>query len=407
MYTNLAIVTAFAFLYSAFAKGIERTWVGGPIVFTLFGVLLGPLGAGILTLDVTNETLRALAEMTLALVLFNDAASADLGVLRSNLRIPERMLAIGLPLIILLGFAVGMLLFDELDLYEVAILATILAATDAALGKPVITNRRVPARIREGLNMESGLNDGICVPILFIFIALAVSASGEAGGISDALHLVTEEIGIGLAVGLVLAVLGGWMLRLSAEHDWLSETWMQVTVIALAIASFAAAQSIGGSGFIAAFSGGLLFGKITRQHKKVLLRASEGTGDAFALLTWVVFGSAIIGKVIGYISWPILLYSVLSLTLIRMLPIFLSLAGTSESTKSKLFMGWFGPRGLASIVFTIIVMNENLPGGETLAIVVVCTVCLSIIAHGITATPLSEAIGKRVSRQKNLSSSEH
>jgi NhaP-type Na+/H+ or K+/H+ antiporter len=399
MYIHLAILAAFAFFYSAIARGVERTWISGPIIFTVFGLLLGPLGLGILALDVTNSGLRLLAELTLALVLFNDAASADLGVLWSNFRIPGRMLSIGLPLTILLGFLVGVLVFDELSLFELAILATILAATDAALGKPVITNKKVPARIREGLNVESGLNDGLCVPILFVFIALAVSTADDGGGLAHALFLVAEEIGIGVAVGLVLAVLAGWVLRRSAEHDWLSETWMQITVIALAIAMFALAQGIGGSGFISAFIGGLMFGKITKQHKKVLLHASEGTGEAFALVTWVVFGSAIIGKVVGYFSWPILLYAVLSLTLIRMLPIVVSLAGTGERVENKLFLGWFGPRGLASIVFTIIVLNVNLAGGKTLGFVVVCTVCLSIIAHGLTAVPLAKAIGRRLGKE--------
>lgn len=400
MYQNLAILAVFAFLYSAFAKGIEQTWVSGPIIFTAFGLLMGPLGAGVLTLDVTNQTLRTLAEITLALVLFSDAASANLSALKKSVRIPERMLIIGLPLTILLGFVIGVLVFDEFTVYELAILATMLAATDAALGKPVITNKAIPVRVREGLNIESGLNDGICVPILFIFIALAVSTTSDAGGMKHALQLVIEEIGIGLVVGLSLAVMAGWVLTLSTKHDWLSETWMQITVFALAVASFAGAQSMGGSGFIAAFSGGLLFGKITKQHKKYLLRATEGTGDAFSLLTWAVFGSAIIGKAIEYLSWPIVLYSVLSLTLVRMLPVFISLAGTGERVKTKLFLGWFGPRGLASIVFALIVLNENLEGGKMLGAVVVCTVCLSIIAHGVTAIPMSKAIVEKIVRHQ-------
>jgi NhaP-type Na+/H+ or K+/H+ antiporter len=202
MYQNLAILAMFAFLYSAFAKGIEQTWVSGPIIFTSFGLLLGPLGAGVLTLDVTNQTLRTLAEITLALVLFSDAASANLSALKKSVRIPERMLIIGLPLTILLGFAIGVLVFDEFTLYELAILATMLAATDAALGKPVITNKAIPVRVREGLNIESGLNDGICVPILFIFIALAVSTKSDAGSMKHALQLVIEEIGIGLALNM-------------------------------------------------------------------------------------------------------------------------------------------------------------------------------------------------------------
>jgi NhaP-type Na+/H+ or K+/H+ antiporter len=399
VYTNLAILTIFAFFYSVFARGIERTWIAGPIIFTAFGFFMGPLGLGILTLDVTSEKLRTLAEISLALVLFNDASNANLSVLKDNLLLPKRLLGIGLPLTILLGFIIGILLFDELSFYEIAILATMLAATDAALGKPVITNKMVPPNIREGLNMESGLNDGICVPILYIFIDLALSQS-KSGGLNHALQLITKEIGIGLVVGILLAALSGKMLKLSLRHDWLSGTWKQITIVALAVACFSAAQTLGGSGFIAAFSGGLLFGKITKHHKEELLRGSEATGNTFALLTWIVFGSAVIEVVIDHANWSILLYSLLSLTLVRMLPVFISLANTGESTGNKLFLGWFGPRGLASIVFGIIVLDKNLPGGDTMATVVVCTVCLSIVAHGITALPMSTKIGEMAAKQK-------
>jgi sodium/hydrogen antiporter len=394
MYQNMALLAVLAFLYSTFAKGLERTWIGGPIIFTVFGVALGPLGADILSLNITSQTLRMLAEMTLAIVLFTDAANADLGVLRKSLLIPWRLLAIGLPLTILAGFAVGVVLFDELTVFELAILATMLAATDAALGKSVITNESVPARIRESLNIESGLNDGIAVPILFIFIALALNVSGDSGGVRDALVLVAEEIGIGLVVGLTLAAGAAWALSRSAENDWLSDVWMQITVFALAIACFATAQSMGGSGFIAAFSAGLLFGKMTQRHKHDLLRATEGTGDAFAWLTWTIFGAAVVARAIDSITWQILLYSVLSLTVVRMLPVFLSLTGTGERAENKLFLGWFGPRGLASIVFAIIVLDKNIPGANTLAVIVVCTVCISIIAHGVSAIPLSKVIAE-------------
>lgn len=393
MYENLAIIAIFAFLYSLLAARLERTWFSGPVVFISFGLLFGPVGFGFLQLDVTSEVLRTLAELTLAIVLFNDAASANIRVLKSSFHIPERLLLIGLPLTIVLGAGIGFLLFDELTMYEVIILSIMLAATDAALGQAVITNLAVPARLREGLNVESGLNDGLCVPFLFLFIALALDTAGSGGGAELAFHLVAEEIGIGLAVGVSLTAIAGWMIKQSTSREWLSETWREITVITLAFSCFALAQSWGGSGFIAAFAGGLLFGQITKQQKHALLRASEGTGSIFALITWVIFGAAVISKAIEQISWSIALYSILSLTLVRMFPVFLSLAGTGEQLRNKLFLGWFGPRGLASIVFTIIVLNENLPGGNTMAVVVVCTISLSIILHGISASPLATAIG--------------
>jgi len=289
-----------------------------------------------------------------------------------------------------------MALFGGLTLFEIAILATMLAPTDAALGKAVVTNEAVPANIREGLNVESGLNDGICVPILFVFLALATGSAGEGSTTSLALRLVAEEIGIGVLVGGGLTVLGAWLLKQCNHRDWITESWRQLPVIVLAVSCFAVAQILGGSGFIAAFTGGLLFGAIAKDHKPKLLLAAEGTGDTLALLTWVVFGAAVVGQAIHAFTWEVLVYAILSLTLVRMLPVFLTLAGMQLRTDEKLFMGWFGPRGLASIVFAVIVLNEHLPGGGTIVITVVCTILLSILLHGLSANPLVAALAARI-----------
>lgn len=398
MYQDLAILALFILVYSSVAGRVERTWVSGPILFTIFGLLIGPLGLDLLSFKTDGETLRTLAELTLALVLFTDAAGADMDVLRKTEALPTRLLLIGLPLTILLGFGVGVLLFERLSLFEVALLATMLAPTDAALGKGVVTNEAVPNPVRQGLNVESGLNDGICVPILFVFLALATGKAGEGGPWKLAMMLVAEEIGIGLAVGLVLTTMAGLLLKFAKGQQWLTHTWIQVPVVALALGCFAVAQFLGGSGFIAAFTGGLLFGVLAKQHREEFLRAAEGTGDTLALITWVIFGSAVVGQAVGHFSWLILLYAVLSLTLIRMLPVFLVLTGTGMSTEGKLFVGWFGPRGLASIVFGVIVVNANLPNSGSIAMIVVCTIILSILGHGITANPWAKGFGERSRR---------
>jgi NhaP-type Na+/H+ or K+/H+ antiporter len=270
----LALLALFVLVYSAIAGRVERTWVSGPIVFSFFGLLMGPLGLDLLSFQAGGETIRTLAELTLALVLFTDAAGSDLPVLRRTEALPARLLLIGLPLTILLGFAAGVFLFESLSLFEVALLATMLAPTDAALGKAVVTNDAVPNAVRQGLNVESGLNDGICVPILFTFLALATGKGGEAGPWQLALVLVAEEIGIGLAVGLVLTAVAALLLKFAKVQQWLTETWIQVPVVALAFGCFAAAQFLGGSGFIAAFSGGLLFGGLAEQHREEFLRAA-------------------------------------------------------------------------------------------------------------------------------------
>jgi NhaP-type Na+/H+ or K+/H+ antiporter len=398
MYENLAIIALFAFVYSNIAGGLERTMISGPMVFIMFGIIFGPVGLGILELDVTHVELRVVADLTLALILFIDAANANLGILKRNIKIPSRMLGIGLPFIILLGFGFGTLIFDGLTLYELAILATMLAATDAALGKAVVTNKAVPAPVREGLNAESGLNDGICVPILFVFIALAVGSNVQGSSMGLALKLVGEEIGIGLIVGLGLAASGSWFLRFCWERGWITDIWGQIPVVALSMGSFALAQSLHGSGYIAAFTGGILFGHLAKKSTHKLVFAAEGIGETMALFTWVIFGAAVVGKVFEFFTWEVVIYAVLSLTVVRMLPVYLSLTGTGTDHYSKLFLGWFGPRGLASIVFAIIVLNENLPGGKTLAITVVCTVFLSVFAHGLTANPLANTLAKKQSQ---------
>jgi NhaP-type Na+/H+ or K+/H+ antiporter len=321
--------------------------------------------------------------------------------LKHSYRIPLRLLLIGLPLTILLGFGAGILLFDGLHLLEIALLATMLAPTDAALGKAVVTNEAVPSNIREGLNVESGLNDGICVPILFIFLELATSQGIDGRSSGFALTLAAQAIGIGGAVGVGMTLVGIWLLKKCAGKGWVTETWRQLPVPALSVACFAVAQWLGGSGFIACFVGGMLFGwRAKKQHKHTLLLAAEGTGDTLALITWVIFGAAVVGQAIGFFSWKVVLYALLSLTLIRMVPVFVVLAGMNLRADEKLFIGWFGPRGLASIVFGVIVINKHLPGGGTIAITVVCTIILSIILHGLSANPLVNGLEARLNKEK-------
>ena len=408
LYENIAILAGFVFLYSLISGELERTPVNGALVFVLFGFLIGPHGLDWLRLSLDAEGLRVLAEITLALVLFTDAASSDLGVLRQRIVLPRRLLLIGLPLTILLGFGAGVLLFDGLSVFEIAILATMLAPTDAALGKAVVTNESVPDDMRQGLNVESGLNDGICVPILFVFLALAQGQSGDNSTMMLALGLVIEEIGIGLAVGLTVTAIASVLLKTFGTRGFLTKSWRQLPVVAMATVCFATAQVLGGSGFIAAFAGGMLFGWMVREHKHKLLLAAEGTGDTMSLITWVAFGAIIIGNSIDALTWQVLMYSLLSLTVIRMLPVFLSLYGTHLRVDEKLFAGWFGPRGLASIVFGVIVLNAQLPGGDVIGMTVVCTVLLSVICHGLSANPLVAVLAARLKRsEENATSNSH
>jgi NhaP-type Na+/H+ or K+/H+ antiporter len=396
VYNDLASLAIFAFLFSIVAGRIERGAVSGPIIFIAFGLLAGPFGFGFLDINVNNTELRVIADLTLALVLFIDAANADLSILRKHATIPRRMLLVGLPLCIALGIGAGVVIFPNVSLFEICILATMLAATDAALGKGVVSNKAVPARVREGLNIESGLNDGMCVPVLLVFLALATGSSSEDNSMGLALELVAREIGIGLAVAVVFSVAGAQLMTIAGERGWFTDVWRQLPVVLLALACFATAQTLHGSGYIAAFVGGLIFGHFAKEKTHKLVIAGEGIAELLAMLTWVIFGAAAIGQSWAGMTADVILYSLLSLTLIRMLPNVIALTGTGEKLETKLFLAWFGPRGLASIVFFVIVANEKLPAESVLQHVVVCTISLCVIAHGLTANAWAKGLSKRL-----------
>ena len=395
MYDNLAVMAIFAFAFSLVAGRVERSSVTGPMVYIAFGLLAGPLVLGVLDLDVDAVELRVVADLTLALVLFIDAANADLGVLRSQATLPRRLLLVGLPLCIVFGAIVAVVVFPEMSIYEACILATMLAATDAALGKGVVTNQAVPARLRQGLNAESGLNDGLCVPVLLVFLALATGEGSDESTSQLALELVAREIGIGVVVAVVLVTLGAWALRFCMRMGWDTTVWRQAPVVTLALACFAIAQSLHGSGYIAAFVGGMLFGYHAGEQTHKLVLTGESTSELLAMLTWLVFSAVYMGQYWQTMTADVLLYSLLSLTVIRVLPVLIAMIGSGERLETRLFLGWFGPRGLASIVFVVIVGAANLPAKPILLHTVVCTVTLCIIFHGLTAN----AWARRLARQ--------
>jgi len=396
-YQILLVVSLFILLFGIFANRIEKTIINGPILALVFGMLLGPMGLEIIQVDLEVEGYRIIAELALALVLFSDASKANLSVLKQNANLPIRLLFIGLPLTIVFGVAIGFMIFKDFSWIEIAILATMLAPTDAALGKAVVTNQAVPVKIREALNTESGLNDGISVPILFLFIALFGSGADINFGSFYGLNLFVKEIGIGLLAGVAITFATFVLARYSNMHQWISESWKPIIVIALSIACFTTAQIAGGSGFIACFTGGFLYGVFNSKYKieANLVEAAEGAGDTMSLLTWLIFGAFVIPNFLHTFNWDIFIYAVLSLTIIRMLPVFLSLINTGQSIKEKLFIGWFGPRGLATIVFAIIVLDVPFPHNEKIIEVTVYTILLSVVLHGITANPLIKLLNKK------------
>ncbi len=400
-YQILAVIAAFVFAYCLVAARLQRTQFNGPLIYVACGLILGPYCLNMVAMDVDGETLKTLAEITLAVVLFTDSAGANLPVLRRVRRLPARLLLIGLPLTISFGFFSGSLLYSNLTWIELALLATMLAPTDAALGQAVINNESVPGAVREGLNVESGLNDGICVPVLLLFLAMSSDSLDQGAVLIQMVELPLQAIGIGSVIGISSALIGCISINASVKRDWIDGAWTQIPVIALAVACFATSQWLGGSGFIACFVGGLFFGGMIREQKQPLLKAADGTGDVLSMITWFIFGALFIGDCLLAPEWRAIAYAMLSLTVVRIIPVFLAVLGMGLKTDSKLFMGWFGPRGLASIVFIVMVNEANLPGSKTLVQAVTWTVLLSVILHGITANPLANVYAKRVEKRGN------
>ncbi|WP_042050432.1 cation:proton antiporter [Aeromonas dhakensis] len=389
IYQNLAVIAAFLLIYSLIAGRFESRLINGPLLFLLMGWLLGPGGIELLSLSIDSDGIKLLAELTLVIVLFSDAANTNWQVLLANRSLPIRLLLIGLPLTLAAGALFGHWLFPDLPLLELAILSTILAPTDAALGKAVVSNPAVPAPIREGLNQESGLNDGICVPVLLLLLALIAPTEQHSGTGLLAITLLLEEIGIGLLVAWGLTTFTLRLLKTSYLNGWQLPLWRQLTMPGLALLCFALAQTLGGSGFIAAFVGGLLMGRKLGEHKHAYLDSCEGYGDLLSVVIWMVFGATLMPMLAELLHWQYWLYAAASLTLLRMVPVWLSLLGTGLKLELKLFIGWFGPRGLASIVFAVMVLQNEpaLLGQRPIIATVLCTIILSVILHGLTANP--------------------
>ncbi len=385
---TLATVAAVLLGYAALSRRLGGTVVTPAMVFVAAGVLLGPDALGLIDIAPSSHLVKVLAEATLGLVLFADASRIDLGALRREAIVPVRLLGIGLPLTIIAGTLVAAPLLGELLFLEAVVLAVVLAPTDAALGQAVVTEEQLPSRIRQGLNVESGLNDGICVPLLLVALAAAeVESSVETTG--GAIQVVAEQIGYGVLGGVVGGAAAAAVLLTAGRRGWIDGIWLQVVPVAGAAASYGAALGLGGSGFIAAFVGGGVFGFLRRRYASEVEHLLEQLGGVLNGLTFLVFGAVLLVPALEAVTGAGVAYAVLSLTVIRMVPVVISMLGSGAQAPTLAFLGWFGPRGLASIVFAAIVVEEaDLPHTETIVSTTLVAVALSVLAHGVSAAPL-------------------
>lgn len=386
---ELAVVAAATIGFALVSGRLDGMPLTAPIFFVGVGLLFGTEALDVFDVPPTGESVRVLAEATLALVLFADASRIQLRTLRLEYAVPARLLGFGLPLTIALGALLAALLFGSLSVAEALVLGVVLAPTDAALGQAVLAERRLPSRIRQGLNVESGLNDGICVPLLFIALALAEAEARKIGD-GHAVRLVVEEIGWGIAGGLAAGVVSATTVVLGIRRGLIAPGWLQVVPAGGAALAYGIATPLDGSGFIAAFVAGMVFGALRRNEGGEVTRLTEEVGEVLSGAALLVFGAVLLSPTLATLDWRIGLYAVGSLTVVRMLPVAIALLGTGARRPTVAFLGWFGPRGLASIVFALIIVEEaHLPYTETMLSAIYATVGLSVLVHGLTAAPLA------------------
>ncbi|MGZ7135590.1 MAG: cation:proton antiporter [Methanobacterium sp.] len=387
-------------IVAIFSRLIGKLPISFQMIFVIAGMFVGWTFTGYV--DVTkppySTTIFLIAEIALVLVLFSDASSVGLKALENALS--TRLLIIGLPVTIILGVIIATILFPGIPWWVAGIIGAALAPTDAALGQIVVQNKKIPQRIRSTIEIESGLNDGGSVPFLLLFIAIGLAAEAyQPSGYF--IEVLIQQIGFGVLAGLGVGLVGGWLVLKARDNEWITPNFQRIAFLSMAILTFLIADELGGSGFIAAFIGGLALGYVVKDAKNILIDFSQTEGQFLNLTVFFLLGIIVLPLLFN-VTWQIILYVILSLTVIRMLPVAISLIGTKLNRDTVLFIGWFGPRGLASVVLALLALEELkvFPGDSTFITVVFITVLISVFAHGFTASPLSNLYGRRNNQNK-------
>lgn len=388
--------------YGYISNFLARYDISGPMVFTGLGLLFSPLGLNFAQLNIDANMVTVLVEIALVLVLFSDAALLDLGLLKQSWKIPARLLFIGLPITVVAGTIAGKIIFPDMPFLDLLLLALILTPTDAALGKAVVSDPIVPKTVRSTINVESGLNDGIIFPILITVVA-AISAGINHEPQGNWMIYVAKQIVFGGLAGAAIGYLGARAQLLCLKKEWMVETYRNLVPIALAILAYYSAEVVSGNGFIAAFFSGLYAGNTSDSVRDHIEDFAESEGELLVLISFFVFGFAFVPVTWDYITLPVVVYALLSLTVLRMLPVILSLLGSKLDFSTMSFIAWFGPRGIASILYALLVAHEfgSIQGYEKLFAVVTLTVLMSIFAHGFSAQPLANWYSKHVAKSSS------
>jgi len=394
----LGLLLLAVLVFAGLSRRLEMSVVTMPIVFTALGYLAYLSGVEFFPEESEFEILHFLAEVTLVLVLFSDASRVRLAHLRLSGGIPARLLLIGMPLAILLGTLMAHWVSPEQPWALALLVAAILTPTDAALGQAVVSDEAVPDNLREGIAVESGLNDGLALPVVIMAALAAAEAASlvdsnvAAAGPANLAAFGLAQVTLGPLVGVAVGALSAMLMDFAVRREWVTDAYLGIYFLSTAFLCFIAAEMIGGNGLIAAFIGGFTFGNVRNCQSQFVTEFMESEGQLLTMATFLVFGMVLAPVGLAHASGQTFVLALAFLTVVRIVPVVLSLTGTGLRWRDKLFLGWFGPRGLASILFVLLVMDGfAFPGMEELIACVVLTVLISIVAHGISAFPIVKA----------------
>ncbi|SET48373.1 cation:proton antiporter [Thalassotalea agarivorans] len=390
-HSYLVLACLLILIFGLVSKKAENSPVSAPMFFLTVGLILGPVGFDIIDVDIEASEVRLIAELTLIILLFVDATFIKISDISSKVRgLPARLLFVGLPLTMIFGFVIAYFMFPQWNFWLIALLALILSPTDAALGQAVIKSPKVPERIRESISIESGLNDGIALPPILICLAVLLSGDAALSGERDWTLYVVTQLTLGPVMGLLIGYIGGSLINVSVQNGWMSHVFQRLSCIALAIVAYSFAEAVEGNGFIAAFCAGAMLTVNQQDVQERIQDYGEAEGQMLALFVFLIMGLVAVPKFAVYWTWEYLLYAVLSLTVIRIVPVFICLMGSKLDNYTKLFIAWFGPRGIASILYFIMAINYLGPTGyEEVYSIIVLTILISVFLHGASAVFMS------------------
>lgn len=390
-HSTIIFITLLIFTFGLFSKISDNSPITAPMVFVFIGILFGPLFLDFFHLEIKGELIHTITEITLILILFVDASTINLKKLLEDRQIPQNLLLIGLPLTMIFGSFIGYLIYPDIQIWLLILMALILSPTDAALGQAVVKSKNVPEKIRRWISVESGLNDGIALPLIFACLAILTADSNSTTQHHWFLFLL-QQIIFGVIIGSLVGWIGGYLVDKCSHFNWMNHTFQRLVSFSLALLCFSLAELVHGNGFIAAFCGGLMLGVSTKTEaiKERIQEFGEAEGQQLILFVFLIFAMVMVPIAVDYWDIRALLYAILSLTIIRMIPVAISLIGKKLDLYTIVFIGWFGPRGIASVLYLLLVVKTvGIEGYEYILSTIVLTILISVFAHGVSAIPLS------------------